>query len=240
MRRLLICTPSHAVHGGVEAIVNDLTRELPRRGWDVVLGLAAGQRFNDPQRYRAAYPDLNSIDIDGSGGTRQARVEALIRAVRTTRPDVVLAARIFDAYPSIALLKRQQGGPRLAVAIRACESDYLHDVRLHRAVIDLCVADGNLLAAACEEWCGMAAERVANIPGGVRMPQVIPEPRRRRTPIRLGYVGRLAQHDKRIFDLVPFLEELDRRQLAYQMDVVGTGPDAEAVAQALSEWLRRG
>jgi glycosyltransferase involved in cell wall biosynthesis len=50
------------------------------------------------------------------------------------------------------------------------------------------------------------------------------------TPLRLGYVGRLAKYQKRIGDLPPFVDLLRQRQVNSKVDVVGDGPEMN--------WLR--
>jgi glycosyltransferase involved in cell wall biosynthesis len=227
MPRLLICSPSHAIHGGVESIAADLCRHLPALGWEALLGLGRGGRFNDVGRYREAYPDLPVVELDGTRGTRQARREGVLHAIRASAPDVVLVARVFDAYPVVSALKRARGAPRLAVTIQAYEPEYLFDARLYRRHIDLCVTSGELLRRAAVDWAGVPAERAVSVPGGVRPPEVPVAPRDRGEILRLGYVGRLDPGQKRIGDLVALVDLLERSRLRYRMDVVGTGP-AEA------------
>ena len=229
-RRLLICSPSHAIYGGVESIVADLCRHLPAFGWDAILGLGKGGRFNDVERYREAYPDLPVVEIDGARGTRQARQEALLTAIRAVKPDIVLIARIFDAYQVVSALKRRRGAPRLAVTIQAYEPHYLSDARLFQRHIDLCVTSGEMLRRASVEWAGLPEERVVSVPGGVRAPEVRVSPREGGDVLRLGYVGRLDPGQKRIGDLVALLEIFERWSLRYRMEIVGTGP-AEAELQ---------
>jgi glycosyltransferase involved in cell wall biosynthesis len=222
--RVLICSPSHAVYGGVETIVADLCRYLPAFGWEGVLGLGKGAHFNDVTRYRAAYPDVRIVEIDGVRGTRQARREGLLETVQEVRPDIVLIARLFDAYHVVSVLKRRRGGPRLAVTIRAYEPHYLFDAQLYRDHIDLCVADGEMIRRAALEWTGLPEERVESIPGGVRPPEVEVSPRESGDMLRLGYVGRLDAGDKRIGDLLGLLEILEEWRFPYRLDIVGAGP----------------
>lgn len=230
MKKLLICSPSHAVHGGVETIVADLCRHLPAFGWAAVLGLGKGGRFNDVAKYREAYPDLPMVEIDGVRGTRQARREGLLRTIRAVHPDVVLIARVFDAYPVVSALKRKRGAPRLAMTIQVYEPHYLFDARLYRDHIDLCVTSGEMIRRAAVGWAGLPQDRVVSIPGGVHFPEVPVSPREPGDVLRLGYVGRLDAGQKRILDLVALLETLERSGLPYRMEVVGTGP-AEAELQ---------
>lgn len=231
MKKLLICSPSNAIYGGVESIVGDLCRNLPAFGWDAVLGLGKGGRFNDVERYREVYPDLPVIEVDGVRGTHQARREGLLKAIQAVSPDVVLIARVFDAYQVVSgLKKRKRGAPRLAVTIQAYEPHYLFDARLYQPHIDLCVTSGEMLRRASVEWVGLPGERVISIPGGVRAPEVPVWPRTGGDVLKLGYVGRLDPGQKRIGDLVRLLEILERWSLRYRMEIVGTGP-AEAELQ---------
>jgi glycosyltransferase involved in cell wall biosynthesis len=239
-RRLLICSPSHALFGGVESIVSDLCHELPNRGWDAILALGKGSRFNDVSAYRKAYQDLPITEIDGTKGTRQARVEALIELVERTRPDALLSARIFDSYEAVGECKKRQPKLRLAVTIQAYEPQYLYDLRAYRDNVDLCVTSGKVIRMAAIHWCNLPENRVVSIPGGVSASTVPLEPRHPRVPIRIGYVGRLDQDQKRILDAEPLLRELDKRGIDYALDMVGTGPYETELSRRLANWVDQG
>lgn len=238
--RVLICSPCHAVYGGVETIVADLCRYMPAFGWEIVLGLGKGAHFNDVARYRVAYPDVPIVEIDGVRGTRQARREGLVQTVQEVRPDIVLIARLFDAYHVVSVLKRSRGGPRLAVTIRGYEPQYFFDAQLYREHIDLCVADGRMIRRAAVEWTGLPEERVDNIPGGVRPPEVDVSARNFGDVLRLGYVGRLDAGDKRIGDLVGLVEILEVWRFPYRLDIVGTGPAATDLRARLAPLVEVG
>jgi glycosyltransferase involved in cell wall biosynthesis len=238
--KVLICSPSHAVRGGVETVVADLCRYLPRHGWEAVLGLGEGGRFNRVAQYREAYPDLPTVSIDGRKGTRQARQEALCRAMRSARPDVVLVARLFDAYQAATSLKQRRGWPRLAVTIQAYEPHYLFDARLYRTVIDLCVTSGDMIRDAAVAWSGLSPDRVVSIPGGVHPPNTPVSPRSVNVVIRLGYVGRLEAGQKRILDLAALVEGLDRDGVRYALDIIGTGPAEPELRQRLAGQVQAG
>jgi glycosyltransferase involved in cell wall biosynthesis len=240
MKKVLICSPSLALVGGVETIINDLCRELPTRGWEPILALGRGSRFNDVAAYRKAYPDLPITEIDGTKGTRQGRLEALADLIDRVRPEVILSARIFDAYDAVNQCKKQQPNIRLAVTIQAYEPHYLYDLRAYRENVDLCVTSGNLIREAVIHWSNFPGDRVISIPGGVSAPIVGVSVRHPRSPIRIGYVGRLDQDQKRILDSEPFVRELDRRGIAYTLDFVGTGPCEAHLSERLTEWIAQG
>jgi len=237
---VLICSPSYAVRGGVESIINDLTRELPSRGWDAVLGLAKGSHFNDVSRYREAHRDLPIVEIDGTRGTRQARVDALKTIIRRVKPDIVLSARIYDVFPAVSSLKSTGKSPRLAITIQGYESQYFYDAHLYRDNLDLCVAAGNMISKAAVEWCGLPEERVVSIPGVVRPPFCEPTPRRLGEQLHIGYVGRLDQSDKRVLDLVSLVRFLDQTDLRYLFRVVGDGTEREVMCESLKDQIAQG
>lgn len=237
MKKLLICSPSHNIRGGVESIINDLCRELPKRGWEVLLALGEGSRFNRVLKYREIYPDLPIIEIDGTKGTRQSRVESLVKILKKIKPDIVFSARIFDAYHAVTLLKRRYQAPRLAIGIRAYEPQYFYDARMYKDNIDLCVTSGNLIAVASVSWSGLAEKRVINVPGGIHAPGYTVQVRKPGNKLRIGYVGRLEQYQKRIFDFVPFLKELDRIDLDYSIDIIGSGPEGKQLQEKIRHWI---
>lgn len=238
--RILAIGISRSLHGGVESILADLCRGLPARGIEMTLGLVRGLRFDRPERYRAAYPDLPCIEIDGTLGTRQARIEAITEAVLRFRPDVVFSARVFDALPALAGIKATRAdAPRLSTTIQAFEAPYLFDARLYRGFLDLAVTSGQLVRKAAIQWCGMSGDRVASIPGGV-LPPTQARVARCDGPWRIGYVGRLDPDQKRIMDLVPFVRGLKAAALPFRLDVVGTGPAEPALREALADELAAG
>lgn len=242
MKRLLIVSRTHAPHGGADRIVADLCRQLPSRGWEVRLGLTQGARFNDVGRYLDVLGrDLPAVEIDGRLGTRPARVEAIRRVLRAERPDIVLSMRVFDTYAAAIREKRRRGNaPRLAVGIRSFEAPYLADLAMHRDSVDLCVTSGELLADLAVESCGLPRERVTSIGGGVHPAAAPPRVRERAVRLELLYAGRLDEQQKRVGDLPPLLEALDRLGVRYRLQVAGTGPAEAMLRERLARHIDAG
>lgn len=219
---VLVLTPTAALRGGVESVLDDLNAGLPSRGWRLVFGLARG-RFHDPRAYRAEHPGLESIELDAGTGTRLGRVRAIQQALRRVRPEIVLNARLFDTYEAVAALKLRGQAVRLATMVQAFEQEYLHDVARYADFVDLCLTSGQLLAQTVQRTSGLPAERVLSIPGGVRpalRARVLATPG---SALRLGYVGRLDQVQKRILDLPLVLARLDGLGVPWTCRVAGTG-----------------
>jgi len=236
MPRLLIISPSAHVRGGVETIINDLCAELPKRGWDVVLGLTASNHFHNVDRYAAANPGLPVQAVSAPFPTKRARVAAIMESIKFTSANIVMASRIGDTYETIGLLKRIGDTPRLAVAVQAFEAQYIADVRHFKAIIDACFTEGELLRKACISASGMEPERVFNVPAGIRTPNGTTRPRKAGALLRIAYVGRLANADKRVFDLIPLVQHLRESKLRFSLDIVGAGPDEATLKRALEQW----
>ncbi|TWU27183.1 UDP-D-galactose:(glucosyl)lipopolysaccharide-1,6-D-galactosyltransferase [Novipirellula galeiformis] len=247
MSRLLIITRSHNPLGGADRIVADLCRELPSRGWQTILGLTRGASFDDPDAYRRVHRNLETIEIDGTHGTRAARLKSLRETIRKTSPNVVLSMRVFDAYQAVAQLKADDlsRAPRLAVGVRAYESAYISDVRRCCGNIDLCVTSGKLIAAACRQIGGMEEQRVESIAGGVHPPREAVSPKDSQSfndqkPIRLLYAGRLEQQQKRALDLIPFTQALLALGIEFRLDICGAGPEEDRIADQLKLLIDNG
>jgi glycosyltransferase involved in cell wall biosynthesis len=240
--RLLIVSRSHNPLGGADRIIADLCRELPSRGWDTVLGLTRGARFDDPDAYRQVHQDLPTVDVDGTMGTRACRLKALHATIRKVAPDVLLSMRVFDAYEAVAKLKAAapKTTPRLMVGVRAFESPYISDVRRCRSNIDFCVTSGNLIAAACCSIGGLPQSRVESIGGGIHPPRRTPVPYVPGSPFRLLYAGRLEQSQKRALDLVPFVNSLVAQGVDFRLEVCGAGPEEDQLRRELAEFIRAG
>jgi len=234
MKRLLVCTPTHATQGGVERILEALAAGLPSRGYEVVFALAKGVRFHDAAKYRAAFPSVHGIDVDGTSGTVYGRQRALRRVMTGADPDVVLIARMFDAYPVAAALKRRGHRLRLALTVQAYEKEYFPDLRAYADWLDVCVTSGNLIASAVERFTSLPRERIRSIPGGVASPLRVVEHDDAR-PLRIGYVGRLEQMQKRALDLASFADELQRRGIAFTLDIAGDGSAASELRARLPQ-----
>jgi glycosyltransferase involved in cell wall biosynthesis len=217
--RLLITTPSHYLHGGAERIMEALAKELPGRGIEVVFALARGARFHDPDRFRAAYPFIRSVDVDGTSGTAHGRRRALRRAIVAADPDVVLNVRMFDAYPVCSALKLAGHRLRLVTTVQAWELEYLVDLVRYAEFVDGVMTSGELIANAIRRFTSI--DHVMSIPGGIEPPRRLREAHG--GPLRLGYVGRIEQVQKRILDLPLLAAELERRGVPFTIRIAGAG-----------------
>src|SRR5262249_13697203 len=93
LMKILFCSKSFPIYGGVERWLAQLLSGLQQRGYEVILALAKGHRFHDPSRYIATYPELSTIPLrilDGTSGVARGRWHAIESLIRKERPDVVV------------------------------------------------------------------------------------------------------------------------------------------------------
>jgi len=205
-----------------------LALHLPSRGFEVVFALAKGKKYHHPDAFRAAFPMMHGVDVDGRSGTSYGRQRALRRAILDVDPDIILIARLFDVYPVASALKLEGHRLRLAVTVQSYEEVYFADLERYQDFVDVCVTSGEQIRAEVRRRTSVPA---VSVPGGVAAPQRWREPHA--GPLRIGYVGRVQQVQKRVLDLVPFVAELDRRGIPYTLDVAGDGPELAALRAQL-------
>ena len=216
-----------------------LCRSLPDFGWDPVLGLARGERFHDPARFLAENGPLPTVELDGTRGTFSARRAAIARTIRKVAPDIVVGARLFDAIPAMCSLRAQGFIKPLVQMVGGWDADVFSNLRRYREIIDFCVVDSRLLKLAIVEKCGYSSAQVKRIPTGIGKPGTFV-----RTPaggsLRLCYVGRLDDSDKRACDIVPLVKELSRRGVNFFLEVAGDGKDRGAIERQLQDEILSG
>ena len=239
MNRVLFISPSASTHGGFESVICRLCKLLPDYGWDAVLGLARGANFHNPDRFVAENGPLKMIEIDGTHGTFDARRAGLENAILKTAPDIVVGGRIFDVIPAINSLRRRGFSRPFVEMLGSWDADYFSDLHRYREIIDFCVVDSCLLERVVVAKCGIAPERVRRIPTGVVRPlalERVPEEKQ----IRLCYVGRLDDEDKRACDLVPLVHELCQRNVDFLLTVAGDGRDRSKIEKRLETEVANG
>lgn len=234
MTRLLFFMNSSSPVGGVETWLDRACAHLSGRGFSPVVGLVLGLKCNLPERYRAFHPDLDTIEIDGRGMNREGRVRALMRGVRKVRPTVVLPLGIVDANAAVIRCKRVGDDVRLLGRAQGNLPPMLADLRLYRDWFDGVICPGRLTQRMLVEWAGFDPARVQNIANGADFPVAEHLPARKDGVLRIGYVGRLSQPDKRVLDLVPLCHELTRLDVPFELTIAGDGPARADLEAGLS------
>lgn len=238
---VLFIAPSAYPLGGVAVWLDYLLPGLQAHGWAATAGLVAG-RCHDVAAYRAAYPGLPVVEIRNPTGSAEGRIRAIAATLEQVHPDIVVAVNIADVYAAARRARRQGHAVKVAMALHGIAADLLADLRREAALgLDAVVATNRLACRLCELEANMLAQRVLYAPYGVNAPVLGALMRTPRCgPLRIAWVGRLEQDQKRVHDLPAVLAALDRQGVDYRLRIVGDGPERAALAAAIRPWVCAG
>ncbi|WP_139191835.1 glycosyltransferase family 4 protein [Thiocapsa roseopersicina] len=236
----MFVSPSAYVLSGLATWLDYLVPGLRSVGWAVTLGLVAGPRYHRPKRYLARHPVDNWIAISSSTGTPEGRMRAVEKAIEQVAPDMVATVNLPDCVLGAARARRR-GRPKLKIAmtVHGIQPDLYDDLRAYGSLLDRVYCTNRLACRLATDLGGIDDRRVSHVPYGVNYSGCIVRPARAE-PLRIAFVGRLEQDQKRIFDLAPILADLDAQGVPYELQIAGSGPDESLLRQELTEPLAAG
>lgn len=218
---LLLAGSAHPL-GGVATWLDHLMAGLKKRAWRPVLGLVEGARYHRPLKYLEAHPHQETVIVRCTTGTREGRLRAVLEAIRSVRPDVLVSMNISDAYRGTAQYRREGGEIRLVTAIHGFTPGLFDDLERYRNVLDGVAATNRLVCHLAVTHSRVPDTRVFYTPCGTTfsMPR---GPRPTQNPLVIGYAGRLEDIDKRVLDLPVMSEALEKLGTPHRFLVAGVG-----------------
>lgn len=205
---------------GVDVFAFHLTSELVRRGVDARVLLTNPDRVEIDRMPLPTGVPVEELPIERRRKRRHRR-RALTDYLASAAPCIYLPNYDYDHSIVSARL------PESICTVGIVHSDdpmHYDHVRLLGRFWNAVVG---VSAHTTETAAGLFGrrDRVFRIPYGVPViPTVGPGTKRRSDRLRLLYVGRIEQSQKRVFDMLALLGLLERRGLSAQLTVVGDGP----------------
>lgn len=242
-RTILFVAPSAYCLGGVQVWLNQLSlglRSDPH--WSAMAALPSGIH-HDFERYLKAYPELSAVPLLNPTGSSEGRRRAISTALLTHKPDLVVGVNIADLYPAVRRARRKGFAGKVAFSLHGLTGDLLADIAAEADLLDGVIATNRLSCRLVEELTTLPPDRIHYAPYGIDLPQTtsLPKDRDHETtkanPLRILWVGRLEQDQKRVHDLPAILRALDRTSLAYQLTIAGDGPERQALTEELQPWI---
>jgi glycosyltransferase involved in cell wall biosynthesis len=188
-------------------------------------------------------PPLPEDDGGGSSEPQSEMVDPADATLHHSAERAIASAKIFipnylDFAYKLAARSRARGIASRCIGVCHCDQDnYYKLLTRYAPIIHSFIAVSPRCRDRLLNLLPARAGDIHLVPYGVATPRD-----HRAThgtgPIRLLYAGRLVRTQKRIFDLVEIVSELDRRGTDYRLDIVGVGPDREPLAAALSHARR--
>jgi glycosyltransferase involved in cell wall biosynthesis len=199
------------------------------------VALASGV-FHNVAAYRDAHPDLPYVTLENATGSREGRLAAIARLVQAHRPDVVVSANIADVIGGVARARyADRSLSTLAVmTIHAIQPDFFEDVMRDREFIDGVIGTNRLTEHLVHD-AGYPPDRTFYAPYGVPLIQERDRWRQRPAgaPLRIAYVGRFEQWQKRVLDIARICDALAQKRIAFELWIAGGGPDESVLRESL-------
>ncbi len=234
--RLLIIAPSAYRLGGLATWLNYLEPGLRKRGWDVTLGLVQGPRHHLPHQYVEENPSQNWVPIHCLTGTPEGRCQALMQSIRQEQPHLVAGVNIPDLYPAVARLRSRGSGPRVVMTVHGIQSDLLEDVERCETVLDGVICTNRLAHRLVLKEAGLSRERLHYAGYGVAI-EPYKRPQTSRGLLKIAWVGRLEQSDKRVHDIPSILQHLRHQGVPFQLLIAGEGSEGERLKGELRRFI---
>ena len=225
--------------GGAHTFLVDLCAPLLARGWRASFVTQPGPELGIVGALRAAGGEIKDR-LWPASALPEERAESLAAWVGEVRPDAYVISASPDAgWLALPLLDPEI--PTLSVAHNDVGAFY-EPLKHYGAFVDCAVSVSREIQRRTVEECGVPPERARRIPYGVHPlgeveARSLAESSLQGGPLRVGYVGRLVQEQKRVLELAPLASELVRRGVEFELHVVGEG---EARAALEAELARRG
>lgn len=236
-RAVLFIAPSAYPLGGVAEWLNYVLPGLSVLGWRCHLALVSGGG-HQPERYLARNPWGNVSIIENPTGSALGRVLAIQRHVRNSDCCVVVSVNVAAVYDSFRGLRWSGlSETRFVVALHANSTEQLNDISGNADVVDAVFAVNRLLARASASAMERH-DRVFYVPCGASLnDRVLPNfhPTASSDLVRLLYVGRLADAEKRVLDLPVLLRLLVDRGIGVELTIVGLGPEENRLRASFQE-----
>ena len=188
--------------------------------------------------YNQTYTGLNAKSFVNTTGTAAGRQRALKRFLLDNPADLVVGVNLGCLYEAFANIASQLASTRLVMALHAIEADYFADVEMYAPILDGVITTNRLTQAMVNGLQVLPEERVLYAPYGVIQGAV--RTNESSKTLRIAWIGRIENSQKRVSDLRPILVELDRAKCDYRLSIAGAGPYLEELQNQLSSWTQSG
>ncbi|HEX7316874.1 MAG TPA: glycosyltransferase family 4 protein [Pyrinomonadaceae bacterium] len=225
--------------GGAHTFLVDLCAPLAERGWRASFVTQPGPEQGIVKGLREAGGEIKDR-LWPASALPEERAEGLAAWVNEVRPDAYVISASPDAgWLALPLLDPEI--PTLSVAHNDVSAFY-EPLKHYGAFVDCAVSVSREIQRRTIEECGVPPARARRIPYGVHPlgeeeARAQAESSLKGGPLRIGYVGRIVQEQKRVLEMAPLASELARRGVDFELHVVG---DGEARAALEAELIRRG
>jgi glycosyltransferase involved in cell wall biosynthesis len=226
----LAATTGSLMLGGSSTFLLNAARVFGRRGWRLPI-IVLSEHIEHQEDFSRTTTEICGIST--AKFIYEDRLAWAYRQVAQVQPRAVLACLSSESFEILPLL------PSGVVRLGIIQS---HDPGPYRLAshfapwLDGIVGVSSEICAHLRAMRELARLRVEHIPYGIDFsPGVDRPPRKKEEPLRVVYLGRLVEVQKRVSRLVSLIRILEQRRANVYFTIIGGGPDEPAVKAALAQ-----
>ena len=205
--------------GGSTTFLCNVAGELVRRG--VAVRVFCTQKHH-PLAADFAHQNIPVFLSDERRFIYEDRIAAVAKELRAFQPTVVAGCM---APSSFEVLRYLPPGIRRAGMVQSDDPGVYETLGLYRDSLDVVVGVSKTIAARLQSKEAFSGKEVAYIPYGVPMPGVIPASDALTAPLRILYLGRLDEDQKRVRLFPEIYRQLCESRIPFRWTIAGDGPE---------------
>ncbi len=222
--------------GGAQTFLVELCQALVQNNWRVSVVTQPGDEISLANTLRNVGAELRA-DLWRPVHLPEERGARLAAWANDEAPDIYVVSISPDAG-WLALPALNPSISTVAIAHNDVEAFYA-PLAHYAPLVDCAVGVSEEIHRKIISVSAMPPERAQHIPYGVpSLTEAEIQNRLEQTgdvPLRIGYVGRLTQEQKRIMELVPLVQELTERGVKFELHLIGDGSDRARLEETFKQ-----
>lgn len=235
-RKVIITTPTWNL-SGVNTFSVNLARGLRRHGVETKILLTRTDRYPDYHTDMPSPSDirLDILPVEVKKKYWEEHWQAIIDYLEGEAPCIYIPNYDFEHSCVSPRLSDRIG---IVGIVHSDDPDHYEHVRRLGIYWNSIVAVSKDIGDTVSKFNHGFSERLSVIPNGVYVPDdFIQRQKRPESKIRLVYSGRLVQYQKRILDLSKIIELLFKRQIPFELTIIGSGPEEQKLHDMMKEFV---
>lgn len=235
--RVVFSLPEGLTLGGVTTWSVELSRALQTDGWSTSLGLHPSRYNNPPVDFGITAQDrlIDCTDLPHPDDPRLQPQDYLPRYQKEL-PAVLIPSWSWGTYAMTALLaSRQPERLRVVGMAHADESGYYQWLVHYEAMIHKFIVANREIQRKLSRMLPHRFDDILVRACPVRVPTDLTRSYSKPgEPLQLVYGGRIAQYQKRVFDLLDLASALAKERLDFRFRIIGGGADRDRFLEKIS------
>jgi glycosyltransferase involved in cell wall biosynthesis len=224
--------------GGAQTFLVELCRALVKLDWQISVVTQPGPERAIVDSLRAVSAEVH-MNLWPASDLPEEKASRLANWVNTHEVTVYVVS-ISPDVGWLALPLLDANIATLSIAHNDVGAFY-EPVAHYAPLIDRAIGVSLETTRRLAEGLGLPLQRVRYIPYGVHtstpaeVEQRLSVTRVLPAPLRVGYVGRIVEEQKRVFDFIGVIRELQSRDVSFELHMLGEGRDRPRLEQELRE-----